>query len=135
VIRRMGPQVADQGIAVSSDRALARDLAHLGVEVIGSSEFRARLRAALQHRVQEGTDDQQDVLPSTPHSQPKSAGRCASRAEGGTSVGCAISRKDFILTTLLKPPPHKIYIENEAGRTLNGVLSYGLVIRSFVGGE
>jgi predicted RNA-binding protein with PIN domain len=81
VIRRMGPQVAHQGIAVSSDRALARYLGQLGVEVIGSSEFGARLRAALQDRRQEGTDGQQNDFPSPPQSNPKRTGRRASRAE------------------------------------------------------
>jgi uncharacterized protein len=47
VIRRMAPQVAHQGLIVTSDRTLAGAVARLGADVIDSKSFGERLQAAL----------------------------------------------------------------------------------------
>jgi predicted RNA-binding protein with PIN domain len=81
VIRRVAPQVAHQGVVITSDRALAQHMQRLGAEVVGSAEFAERLHAALFEGEKGRTDDLQEayVPPGQPHQ--KGAARRASRAE------------------------------------------------------
>lgn len=81
VIARMGPQVAHQGIVVSSDRALTNRLERQGVEVIGSSAFGERLHAALQPGPKNAPDDAQETGSSSPQGRAPGSGRRGSRAE------------------------------------------------------
>ena len=81
VIRRLAPEVAHQGVVVTSDRALASSVQQAGAEVIGSVEFGERLRKALGA----GERDTGGHASTTPDpSQParqKGSARRASRAE------------------------------------------------------
>jgi uncharacterized protein len=81
VIRRVAPQVAHQGIVVTSDRALAQHMRRLGAEVIGSADFGARLHAVLFEAEKDGTGAQQDAYASPRQSQQKGPARRPSRAE------------------------------------------------------
>jgi predicted RNA-binding protein with PIN domain len=81
VIRRMAPQVAHQGVVVTSDRTLARHVERVGAEVIGSAEFGERLRTVLSHSGREKTCEGTEVDPSASEPQRKGAARRASRAE------------------------------------------------------
>jgi uncharacterized protein len=58
VIRQMAPQVAHQGVVVTSDRVLAHHMQCLGAEVMASAQFGERLRTALEKG---GADDQQEA--------------------------------------------------------------------------
>jgi predicted RNA-binding protein with PIN domain len=81
VIRRMAPEVAHQGLVVTSDRALAHHIQRLGAEVISAGEFGGRLRTALRGEAKGGSDAQQE-MPSLPRQrQQKGPARRASRAE------------------------------------------------------
>jgi uncharacterized protein len=68
VIRRGAPQLAHQGVVVTSDRALASDMRQRGVEVISSAEFGERLRRALTASEREETDAPDEE--STPQPRP-----------------------------------------------------------------
>jgi uncharacterized protein len=81
VIRRMAPQVAHQGVVVTSDRPLARHVERAGAEVVGSAEFGERLRTALSHSGRERTREGPEVDPSASDPQRKGTARRASRAE------------------------------------------------------
>ena len=77
VIRRLAPQVAHQGVVVTSDRALVSEVQRSGAEVISSAEFGERLERALLAQ-EEGMDDEiaGDVQPKK-----KGTSRRPSRAE------------------------------------------------------
>ncbi|MBI3325080.1 MAG: NYN domain-containing protein [Nitrospinae bacterium] len=77
VIRRLAPQVAHQGVVVTSDRALVSEVQRSGAEVIGSADFGERLARAL-FAEEEGMDNETagDVQPKR-----KGAARRPSRAE------------------------------------------------------
>lgn len=83
VIRRTAPQVAHQGVVVTSDRLLAQHMRRLGAEVIGSAEFGERLRRAVSYsggeRPREHSEGHTSALPP----QQKGPARRASRAERG----------------------------------------------------
>jgi predicted RNA-binding protein with PIN domain len=81
VIRRMAPQVAHQGVVVTSDRPLSRHVERGGAEVIGSAEFGERLRTALSYPGSERTREPPEVHPSASRPQQKGTARRASRAE------------------------------------------------------
>ena len=81
VIRRMAPQVAHQGVVVTSDRALAHSMQRLGAEVIASAEFGKRLRAALMEGGKDVTGDQPGATARPRRLQQKGSARRASRAE------------------------------------------------------
>jgi uncharacterized protein len=81
VIRRMAPQVAHQGVVVTSDRLLAQHMERVGAEVIGSGEFGERLRTALSHSGGERTSERPEVHSSASQAQQKGTARRASRAE------------------------------------------------------
>ncbi len=81
VIRRLAPQVAHQGVVVTSDRALASLVRQTGAEVVGSAEFGERLRGALV-TLDRGAADEPTEESAPPHrSQKKGASRRPSRAE------------------------------------------------------
>lgn len=81
VIRRLAPQVAHQGVVVTSDRALASQIQRSGAEVIGSAEFGERLIQALLAR-ETGMDDEipDESVPQRTD-QKKGAPRRVSRAQ------------------------------------------------------
>jgi predicted RNA-binding protein with PIN domain len=81
VIRRMAPQVAHQGVVVTSDRALAQHAERVGAEVVGSAEFGERLRRALSSSETGRPRDPPEGHPSAPQPRLKGAARRASRAE------------------------------------------------------
>ena len=62
VIRRSAPEVAHQGVVVTSDRALASDMRRLGVEVISSAEFGERLRKTFSGLDEGNADEQRPPL-------------------------------------------------------------------------
>jgi predicted RNA-binding protein with PIN domain len=81
VIRRLAPQVAHQGVVVTSDRTLASHVQQAGADVIGSVEFGERLRKALVTEEQ-GTRGQRSNTPDPSHTaRHKGTARRASRAE------------------------------------------------------
>lgn len=81
VIRRLAPQVAHQGVVVTSDRALASHVQQAGADVIGSVEFGERLRKALVPG-DKGTGGARSTMPEpSPEWPRKGASRRASRAE------------------------------------------------------
>ena len=77
VIRRLAPQVAHQGVVVTSDRAVVSEVQRSGAEAISSAAFGERLARALL-ALEEGMDDESmgDVKPKG-----KGAARRPSRAE------------------------------------------------------
>lgn len=79
VIRRLAPQVAHQGVVVTSDRTLASQVQQVGAEVIGAAEFGERLRQALSAGAKGKGEAQADA--PAPASQRKGAARRPSRAE------------------------------------------------------
>ena len=81
VIRRMAPEVAHQGVVVTSDRSLAQHMQRVGAEVIASAEFGERLRAALSQWGREGSSDHPEAHLPAPRPPQKGATRRASRAE------------------------------------------------------
>jgi predicted RNA-binding protein with PIN domain len=81
VIRRMAPEVAHQGLVVTSDRALAGHIQRLGAEVISAGEFGGRLRAALGEEARGGSDVQKEECSQRGQCQQKGPARRASRAE------------------------------------------------------
>jgi uncharacterized protein len=81
VIRRMAPQVAHQGVVVTSDRPLAQHVARVGAEVIGSAEFAERLRTALSYSGRERTCEPLEGHSSVSQPQQKGSAHRASRAE------------------------------------------------------
>jgi len=80
VIRRLAPQVAHQGVVVTSDRELASRVRQTGAEVISSAEFGERLRGALLTRERGAVElDEESTSPRTSHR--KGTSRRPSRAE------------------------------------------------------
>jgi hypothetical protein len=81
VIRRMAPQVAHQGVVVTSDRLLAQHVGRVRAEVIGSAEFGERLRTALSSSAGERSHERPAGEPSASPSPQKGTARRTSRAE------------------------------------------------------
>lgn len=81
VIRRLAPQVAHQGVVVTSDRNLATQVQQVGAEVIGAAEFGERLRKALSAGAKGKEDTQSDAPLPPPASRHRGAARRMSRAE------------------------------------------------------
>jgi predicted RNA-binding protein with PIN domain len=81
VIRRMAPQVAHQGVVVTSDRLLARHMERVGAEVIGSGEFGERVCRALSQSGGERTYERPEESSAASQAQQKGTARRASRAE------------------------------------------------------